>query len=126
MIGQHPRQGLGDACAHPRGWWRRHAPLARLERGLAVTPRSPSLEYIPSVHGGREEAVRCGRKVLPGLGHAGLPLPADHGDNGRPGIRVPYGNKEVAFSMGAQYGADGWYAPPGVDLDAFRERGWLY
>ena len=40
-------------------------------------------------------------------------------------LRIPYGNKEVAFSMGARYGADGWYAPPGVDLDAFRERGWL-
>ena len=40
-------------------------------------------------------------------------------------FRVPYGNKEVAFSLGARYGADGWYAPPGVDLDAFRERGWL-
>ncbi len=40
-------------------------------------------------------------------------------------LRIPYGNKEVAFSMGARYGADGWYAPPGVDLDAFRDRGWL-
>ena len=40
-------------------------------------------------------------------------------------LRIPYGNKEMAFSMGARYGADGWYAPPGVDLDAFRERGWL-
>ena len=40
-------------------------------------------------------------------------------------LRIPYGNKEVAFSMGARYGADGWYAPPGVDLDSFRERGWL-
>ena len=40
-------------------------------------------------------------------------------------LRIPYGNKEVAFNMGARYGADGWYAPPGVDLDAFRERGWL-
>ena len=40
-------------------------------------------------------------------------------------LRIPYGNKEVAFSMGARYGADGWYAPPGVDLNAFLERGWL-
>ena len=40
-------------------------------------------------------------------------------------LRIPYGNKEVAFSMGARYGADGWYAPPGVDLDTFHERGWL-
>ena len=40
-------------------------------------------------------------------------------------LRIPYGNKEVAFSLGARYGPDGWYAPPGVNLDAFRERGWL-
>ena len=40
-------------------------------------------------------------------------------------LRIPYGNKQVAFSMGARYGAEGWYAPPGVDLEAFRERGWL-
>lgn len=33
--------------------------------------------------------------------------------------------KEVAFSMGARYGADGWYAPPRAYLDAFREWGWL-
>ena len=40
-------------------------------------------------------------------------------------LRIPYGNKQVAFSMGARYGAEGWYALPGVDLEAFRERGWL-
>lgn len=40
-------------------------------------------------------------------------------------LRIPYGNKETAFSMGARYGAKGWYAPPGVDLSGFRRRGWL-
>ncbi len=40
-------------------------------------------------------------------------------------LRIPYGNKELAFRLGARYGADGWYAPPGVDLAGFRERGWL-
>ncbi|MGA7810584.1 type IA DNA topoisomerase [Bradyrhizobium sp.] len=40
-------------------------------------------------------------------------------------LRIPYGNKEVAFRLGARYGATGWYAPPGVDLAAFGERGWL-
>ena len=50
---------------------------------------------------------------------------------GRPGseagtpLRIPYGNKEIAFTLGARYGAGGWFAPPGVDLAAFRERGWL-
>ena len=40
-------------------------------------------------------------------------------------LRVPYGNKQAAFALGARYGEQGWYAPPGVDLTAFRERGWL-
>ena len=40
-------------------------------------------------------------------------------------LKIPYGNKEVAQKLGARYGADGWYAPPGVDLSAFEEKGWL-
>jgi DNA topoisomerase III len=41
-------------------------------------------------------------------------------------LRIPYGNKDVAMKLGARYGSGGWYAPPGVDLSAFSERGWLY
>ena len=40
-------------------------------------------------------------------------------------LRIPYGNKKIAFELGARYTGKGWYAPPGVDLAAFRERGWL-
>jgi DNA topoisomerase-3 len=40
-------------------------------------------------------------------------------------LRIPYGNKDVAMKLGARYGSAGWYAPPGVDLAAFGERGWL-
>jgi len=40
-------------------------------------------------------------------------------------LRIPYGNKEVALKLGARYGSEGWYAPPGVNLSAFGERGWL-
>jgi DNA topoisomerase III len=40
-------------------------------------------------------------------------------------LRIPYGNKEVAMKLGARYGSTGWYAPPGADLSAFGERGWL-
>ena len=61
------------------------------------------------------ERVRSEPSAGAGQANAGSPTP----------LRIPYGNKEAAFSMGARYGADGWYAPPGVDLDAFRERGWL-
>ena len=40
-------------------------------------------------------------------------------------LRIPFGNKETALELGARYRAGGWYAPPGVDLTGFRERGWL-
>ena len=40
-------------------------------------------------------------------------------------LRIPYGNKDDALKLGARYRAGGWYAPPGVDLTAFGERGWL-
>ena len=40
-------------------------------------------------------------------------------------LRIPFGNKETAQRLGARYGAGGWYAPPGVALDPFRERGWM-
>jgi len=40
-------------------------------------------------------------------------------------LRIPYGNKDDALKLGARYRAGGWYAPPGVDLSAFGERGWL-
>ena len=40
-------------------------------------------------------------------------------------LRIPYGNKEAAFKLGARYGARGWYAPAGIDLAPFRDKGWL-
>jgi DNA topoisomerase-3 len=46
-------------------------------------------------------------------------------NSSRTPLRIPYGNKEVALKLGARYGSEGWYAPPGVDLSAFSERGWL-
>jgi DNA topoisomerase III len=50
------------------------------------------------------------------------PAPAN---SNRTPLRIPYGNKEVALKLGARYGSEGWYAPPGADLSAFGERGWL-
>jgi DNA topoisomerase-3 len=40
-------------------------------------------------------------------------------------LNIPFGNKDVALKLGARYRPGGWYAPPGVDLAAFGERGWL-
>ena len=51
--------------------------------------------------------------------------PAHSNSAARTPLRIPYGNKDVAMKLGARYGPAGWYAPPGVDLSAFGERGWL-
>jgi DNA topoisomerase-3 len=51
----------------------------------------------------------------PALGNSGTDTP----------LRIPYGNKDAAPRLGARYRAGGWYAPAGVDLAAFGERGWL-
>jgi DNA topoisomerase-3 len=40
-------------------------------------------------------------------------------------LNIPYGNKEVALKLGARYSAGGWYAPAGIDLSPFRDKGWL-
>jgi DNA topoisomerase-3 len=40
-------------------------------------------------------------------------------------LRIPYGNKETAQALGARYRDGGWYAPAGVSLAAFRQRGWV-
>jgi DNA topoisomerase-3 len=53
------------------------------------------------------------------------PAPAQPNSLAGTPLRIPYGNKDVAMKLGARYGSAGWYAPSGVDLSAFGERGWL-
>ena len=65
------------------------------------------------------------RLKSPGDGSEPSPKAQKANDGSPTPLRIPYGNKELAFGLGARYGADGWYAPLGVDLDAFRQRGWL-
>jgi DNA topoisomerase-3 len=45
--------------------------------------------------------------------------------DGETPLHIPFGNKATALQLGARYRAGGWYAPPGIDLSGFRERGWL-
>ena len=65
------------------------------------------------------------RKPIAATDAAAPPAPAQPKSATGTPLRIPYGNKEVAVKLGARYGAAGWYAPPGVDLAAFGERGWL-
>ncbi|WP_424134918.1 type IA DNA topoisomerase [Roseomonas chloroacetimidivorans] len=66
-----------------------------------------------------EAAPRKRRGGKPGAAKASAPSQDDTP------LNIPFGNKQVALDLGARYRAGGWYAPPGTDLDGFRERGWL-
>ena len=63
--------------------------------------------------------------ALPSFPNAAPSTPAQPNSIAGTPLRIPYGNKDVAMKLGARYGSTGWYAPPGVDLSAFGERGWL-
>ena len=105
--GEATNSGAGTAGAASRGGKAREAGGTR--PGTGRTKASGSRRACGT------EPVRTGPSAGAAGASAGSPT----------SLRIPYGNKEVAFSMGARYGADGWYAPPGVDLDPFRGRGWL-
>jgi DNA topoisomerase-3 len=64
---------------------------------------------------GAANVVATATPSTPARGNSGTDTP----------LRTPYGNKDAALRLGARYRAGGWYAPAGVDLAAFGERGWL-
>ena len=93
------------------------APARKRRRAADTTSAAPP----------RKTAARAKKPKKPTFGNPPVKAPGLHlHDVGRnTPLRIPYGNKEVAQKLGARYGADGWYAPPGVDLSTFKENGWL-
>ena len=71
----------------------------------------------------RRAAAAPGRRA--GAARIAPAAPARDGAADGTALRIPFGNKEAAMQLGARYRDGGWYAPPGVDLDAFRARGWV-
>ena len=131
-----PPAGYTKSAALCRAFLDEHAP--RRNRGREETnsggrragaaSRSGKLHKAGGARPGTERPKATGPRRVSGSEQVGTgpSVDAARASAGSPTpLRIPYGNKEVAFSMGARYGADGWYAPPGADLDAFRERGWL-
>ena len=115
--GIKPPAGYTKSAAVCRGFLDKHAPQ-RDRRPDSSTPAREAKARKSS--GGDRARKRSGPKSARPR-RANKP---DGGDAGTP-LRIPYGNKELAFSLGARYGANGWYAPQGIDLSGFRERGWL-
>ena len=90
---------------------KRAAPRAKRGHKIAIATASPT---IPTKK--RRTRKREADPVPSGFAQSDSVSPTP--------LQIPYGNKEVAMKLGARYGAGGWYAPPGIDLSAFRERGW--
>ena len=57
--------------------------------------------------------------ILPGE------APRSAADDDGTRLNIPFGNKELAMSLGARYRTGGWFAPPGTRLEPFQEKGWL-
>ncbi len=49
----------------------------------------------------------------------------DNADANETRLNIPYGNKDLAQKLGARYRNGAWFGPAGIDLSAFRSRGWL-
>jgi DNA topoisomerase III len=93
-------------------------PARKRRRGSGKTAAGPA-----SKRAARGKARRKPKFGGPAVDSS--PALAQYDVGGNTPLKIPYGNKEVAQKLGARYSADGWYAPPGVDLSAFEEKGWL-
>jgi DNA topoisomerase-3 len=115
----------GSVC---RAFLEQHAPkkAASLAQGPAddgdrpVRKRRRSKEATAAAPGRK----RAGRGKARKPKFNGSTVDASAVDGNTP-LNIPYGNKEIALKLGARYAVGGWYAPPGVDLSAFKENGWL-
>jgi DNA topoisomerase-3 len=77
----------------------------------------------PAAPGSTAPKKRSRKRKVDADGAIAQPTPQKSGGNTP--LQIPYGNKDLAQKLGARYGAGGWYAPPGIDLAAFRAQGWL-
>jgi hypothetical protein len=93
---------------------------ASTARAVAKTAHKPTRSIVP------QSTAPTKRSRKRKADATAAPLASTHRNSvtGTP-LRIPYGNKDVALKLGARYGSAGWYAPPGVDLSVFGERGWL-
>jgi DNA topoisomerase III len=85
--------------------------------GKAKARRARYASVAEQRGGGAEKSARVSDAVAEERTSSG-------GDDGTR-LKIPFGNKELAMSLGARYRTGGWFAPPGTRLEPFREKGWL-
>lgn len=126
---QGPPAGLpplvGGAGGNDGGGARPGPAMKRFGKGARPTMkrrRTPKPQSSAPEPGKAARGRKAGRRKPNGKPAAASPGPSRQ--EATP-LKIPYGNKEVAMKLGARYGDSGWYAPPGVALDVFRDKGWL-
>ena len=127
FLEQHaPKKAGGETAAAPASKATSPAQVSGAE-GIQPARKRRRAKDSAAIAASPTKAVRAKKPKKPTFGNPPVKAPGLHlHDVGRnTPLRIPYGNKEVAQKLGARYGADGWYAPPGVDLSAFKENGWL-
>ena len=127
FLEQHaPKKAGGETAAAPASKATSPAQVSGAE-GIQPARKRRRAKDSTALAASPTKAVRAKKPKKPTFGNPPVKAPGLHlHDVGRnTPLRIPYGNKEVAQKLGARYGADGWYAPPGVDLSAFKENGWL-
>jgi len=97
-------------------WIDQNRPSRRRNAGRKTAPKATG---SPAPRSSAPKTTPRKRKV------AAAPTAAQTESATETPLRIPYGNKDVAVRLGARYRPGGWYAPPGIDLTAFGERGWL-
>ena len=105
-----------QAKATPSAWTDAHQGVRK--------PRKRSRKADPESKPGNPPKPAGKRTKRAAASSKAAPVARDSPAAGTP-LRIPFGNKEAAQRLGARYGASGWRAPPGIDLEPFRERGWL-
>ncbi|MBX9606672.1 MAG: DNA topoisomerase III [Gammaproteobacteria bacterium] len=96
--------------------------IHRTARGKrsAKTANKPTRSTAPAA---RSPTTKSRKRKTDGI--AASARPARQTPSTDTPLNIPFGNKEAALKLGARYRAGGWYAPAGVDLDAFHAQGWL-
>jgi DNA topoisomerase III len=111
-----PGRTVASPALTPLGMSNR--PARKRRQGAGITASGPA-------HKKAARERKPGKSKLNGQAANASPPLARRDAGGNTPLKIPYGNKEVALKLGARYDSGGWHAPPGVDLSAFKERGWL-
>jgi DNA topoisomerase-3 len=108
------------ALRHPPDQRKPNAPPAETDVEVNERHSKPSREAVV-----RKRKASTGKPRMKPPGKAAVEVRPVGAPGGDTPLRIPFGNKDAALQLGARYRAGGWYAPAGVDLNGFRERGWL-